>query len=227
MEISINDQLLNLIEKKGVLSKNVTDLTFEVFTSFKRILLQIEKNIKEKITDERIKIQYHDSGTFEGELKIGDDVLIFLMYTNAVVLDSHHPIWKNSYVSKVPERGTCGMISIYNFLTDSFKYERRNDTGVLIARIFINSENHFFMEGKKQLSILYNDFNNDIIKDEAILNIIEKSIQYSIDVDIIAPSFDMMKEISVSEVIDYSLQASIASGKRLGFKFENKEDSEL
>jgi len=34
------------------------------------------------------------------------------------------------------------MISIYNFLSDSFKFNRVNDIGYLIARVFTNKENH-------------------------------------------------------------------------------------
>jgi hypothetical protein len=221
MSISINEQLVDLIKTKSILNKDVTDITFEVFSSLKHILLQIEKALKSKIHDERIKFQYKDNGTFEAELKAGDDVLIFLMYTNALVFDENHSLYKTSYISKDHTRATCGMISIYNFLSDSFKYERINDMGFLIGRMFINREKHFFLEGKKQLGILFNDFANSIVNDESILAIVEKSIQYSIDLDLNVPPFDQMKEISVHEVIDYSLQASISSGKRLGFRFEN------
>ena len=32
--------------------------------------------------------------------------------------------------------------------------------GYCIGRIFINKENHYFVEGKRQLGFLYNDFMN-------------------------------------------------------------------
>lgn len=223
MSIPLNEQLIDLIKVKGKLAKDVTDVTFEVFSSLKRILLQVEKTLKSKIDDDRLKIQFKDNGTFETELKVADDILIFMMYTNALIFDSNHPVLKTGYVKKDPARATCGMISIYNFLSDSFKYERRNDTGFLVARIFVNYEKHFFVEGKKPLGVLFNDFASGVVTDESLIAIIEKAIQYSVDVDIIAPSIELMKEISVSDVMEYSLQASISSGKRLGFRFDNNQ----
>ena len=44
-------------------------------------------------------------------------------------------------------RTYCGVINMYNFLSDSFKYNRENDLGYLIGRMFINKENTF-VEGK-------------------------------------------------------------------------------
>lgn len=223
MNIKSSDELIELVKSKSILSKDVTDKTFEAFILLKKILIQTEKNLKEHIKDDRVKIQFRDNGTFEAELKVGDDVLIFLMYTNALVFDPNNSIYKSGYVSKDRSRAVCGMISIYNFLSDSFKYERRNDIGFLIGRIFINKENHFFLDGKKSLGILFNDFANSIVSEESMHAVVEKSIQYSVDLDINVPPFDSMKDISVHDVLDYSLQASIASGKRLGFRFENNE----
>ena len=55
------------------------------------------------------------------------------------------------YPEENPNRGFCGLIHIYNFLNDSFKYNRVHDLGYLIGRIFINHENHFMVQGKRQL----------------------------------------------------------------------------
>ena len=38
-----------------------------------------------------------------------------------------------------------------------------NDLGYLIGRIFINHENHFMVQGKRQLGFLYNDFINQLL----------------------------------------------------------------
>ncbi len=221
MSITLNQELIDVVKTKSILNKDVTDLTFNAFTLIKKLLSQVEKTLKHQITDERVKFQFTDNGTFEAELKVGEDIIIFLMYTNALVFDPAHAIYKTGYISKNTENATCGMISIYNFLSDSFKYERRNDVGFLIGRLFINKENHFFIEGKKQLGIIFNDISENIINEESILKVIEKSIQYSVDIDINVPPFDAMKEISVHEVLDFTLQASVSSGKRLGFKFQN------
>ena len=142
------------------------------------------------------------------------------MHTNTFVFEPSNPINSTGYVKSDSTRATCGMISVYNFLSDSFQYERKNDVGYLIARLFVNREKHFFVEGKKQLGVLFNDFPNNIIDEESLLTIVENAIQYSISIDPLVPPFEMMKEITVDTAIEYSLQVGIANGKRLGFKFE-------
>ena len=87
-----NSDLVNTILKKGGLAKDVTDSTFNVLTLFKTVLQQIEVELKSAIIAEetRIKIQYKDRGSFEAEIKVAEDVLIFVMHTNAFVFNSAH-----------------------------------------------------------------------------------------------------------------------------------------
>ncbi len=223
---NINPQLIELIKTKTVLSKDTTDATFEIFKQLKELLSQMYQSLhnQEKLADERIKIGYIDKGAFEAELKVADDILIFLMHTNVFVFDSSHPIMKTSYVKDNNTRAICGMISIYNFLTDSFKFERKQDVGFLIARIFVNREKHFFVEGKKQLGVLFNDFGNEVLDDKALQAIVETALFYSLEVDVTVPPFEQMKAITVSDVIAYSLQAATSTSKRLGFRSESRTE---
>lgn len=92
------------------------------------------------------------------------------MHTNAFAFDATHPLSKSNYVSLNSDRGVCGMISVYNFMADAIKFERRGEIGQLLGRIFINSENHFFVEGKKQVGILFNNFSTDIINSDILKN---------------------------------------------------------
>ena len=220
MALAKNDSLIALINAKGKLNKDVNDVTSEVFAMLKKVLSFLEKTLKQNIVDARIKIKYRDTSTFESEIAVGDDVLVFIMHTNVFVFELSNPINSTGYVKEDVTRAACGMISIYNFLSDSFQYERKNDVGHLIARLFVNREKHFFVEGKKQLGILFNDFHGNTINEESLLTIVENSIQYSISIDPMVPPLEMMKELSVHNAIEYSLQASIATGKRLGFKFD-------
>lgn len=215
-----NDSLIGLINSKGKLNKDVTDATSDVFAMLKKVLLFMEKTLRQNISDNRIKIKYRDTSAFELEIAVGDDVLVFIMHTNAFVFETSNMLNSSGYVKEDRSRATCGMISIYNFLSDSFQYERKNDVGYLIARLFVNREKHFFVEGKKQLGVLFNDFPNNTVDEESLLTIIENAIQYSINIDPMIPPFELMKEISVDTAIEYSLQAGISNGKRLGFKFE-------
>jgi hypothetical protein len=146
------------------------------------------------------------------------------MHSDTYTFPTSHPVHKISYVAEHPNNAYCGMISVYNFLTDSIKYQRVNDMGVLIARIFINHENHYFVEGKKQLGILFNDFSKDELTDVRMRQFVENAILYTLNFDIFTPPFDQVKMISVQELIEKSLANVVSTGKRLGFKFQSDSD---
>ncbi len=222
------NKILSAILSKGSLAKDVTDKTFETMQVLKRVLMKTESELRLALnkSDPRIKVQYKDRGSFEAEIKVAEDLLIFIMHTNAFVFDQAHSIWKNSYVSLDNSRGTVGMISIYNFLSDSFKFERKNDIGHLVARMFVNREGNFFVEGKRQLGILFNDYAGMKVSDASLLPFVESCISFSLDIDVNVPPFDAMKEITVFEAMVNTLQSTVATGKRLGFKFENENEFE-
>ena len=75
------------------------------------------------------------------------------MHTNIFDYQSNHQICKTKYVQQDLMRSFCGIINIYNFLSDSLKYNRMNDSGFLISRIFINKDKHFFVEGDKEMGL--------------------------------------------------------------------------
>jgi hypothetical protein len=89
----------------------------------------------------------------------------------------------------------------------------------MIARIFINKDEYFFVEGKRQLGFLYNDFNRSITEED-VRSIIESGILYSLDFDLYTPPYQEVQEISVDEVIEVSQINKMRTGKRLGFKFQ-------
>lgn len=218
-----SNSVIKTILAKAGLAKDVTDKTFSVLHSLKSVLQRMETEYRKEVIsgDQRIKIQYKDRGTFEAELKVGEDLLIFIMHTNAFVFDAAHPVWKSGYVSLDPARGTVGMISVYNFLSDSFKFDRRNDIGHLVARIFVNREGNFFAEGKRQLGVLFNDYPNMKADEHLLRQFAEGVLMFSLDIDVNVPPFDAMKEITVFEAMVNTMQSTVTTSKRLGFKFES------
>ena len=111
-----------------------------------------------------------------------------------------------------------------NFLNDSFKYNRVNDVGYLIARIFLNNETHFFTEGKRQLGFLYNDFPNAVLNKDVLKDILHSAIIYALDFDLLTPPFENMKEVTVMEIMEATNSMNIKTGKRLGFRFQADND---
>ena len=146
------------------------------------------------------------------------------MHTNVFKFDRENSLWKTSYLSKNENRGYCGIINVYNFLNDSFKYNRSNDLGYLVGRIFVNFENHFMVEGKRQLGFLYNDFINNVLDKDQLKSIIQSSIIYCLDFDLLVPNYDLIKEVSVRDVNKMIDDSRMRTGKRLGFVFKSNSD---
>ena len=201
--------------------------TLNAFLTLKKTAKQVVLELSKEANaiDKRVIIEYKEKGEFEFELRVAGDLLIFAMHTNIFEFDKGHPVWKSSYIKEDHTRTFCGMINIYNFLNDSFKYSRINDLGYVIGRIFINKENHYFVEGKRQLGFLYNDFVQAVIDEKAIKAMLESTILYCLNFDLYTPPFDAIKEISVQDMQSVSESMQIKTGKRLGFRFQADNDS--
>lgn len=213
-----------------VVKSNVKQLaytnTLSSFNLLKEVLKELADEFREALAGkvaEEILPEFHEKGLFEAEFRLAGDLLVFSMHSNVFVFNREHPIWKLDYIKKEPLNGYCGVIHIYNFLSDSFKYNRLQDLGYLIARIFINQENHFFVEGKRQSGELVKDFGIDEVTKKVLRQILETAIQYTVEFDLLVPPYDQVKIASVEQMKVEISHSKIRTGKRVGFKF-NSDD---
>src|SRR4030065_2966388 len=126
----------------------------------KEILKSLAKEANTSLgsIDTRIRLEYTDRSSFDAQLKVAGDILLFSMHSNIFQFDREHPAWKTSYIQKNKYNAYSGIINIYNFLADSFRFSRQDDLGYLIASIFINHENQYFLEGKRQMGMLFTNY---------------------------------------------------------------------
>jgi hypothetical protein len=213
------------IREKSILKEKVYDNTLSAFGLVKEILKDISREINSDLDgiDPRVKLEYNDRSSFDAQLKVAGDILLFSMHSNIFQFDREHPAWKTPYIQKNKFNAYSGIINIYNFLADSFKYSRYDDLGYLIARIFINHENQYFVEGKRQMGMLFTNYGNEQISKPAIQNIIYTAIQYSLEFDLLVPPYDTVKIATVGQVESKIQLSKITTGKRLGFQF-NSDD---
>ncbi|MCK5823094.1 MAG: hypothetical protein KAG95_03760 [Bacteroidales bacterium] len=218
--------ILKTLSEKSLIKQQIYNNTFETFKSLKKISKYLITNYKKQLKNSpnKIPLEYKDKGTYQAEIRVAGDLIILNMHTNVFDFDKDHTIWKLPYVEKNEMNSYCGIINIYNFLSDSFKYDRLNDVGYLIGRIFINKDNHYFTEGKRQLGFLYNDFENAIIDTKALKDIIQSAILYTLDFDLLVPPYENMKVASVAQMKQQINKPKIQTGKRLGFKFYTDEE---
>ncbi len=219
------ENIIKTLTDKSVLKQKVYDNTFAVFGTIKDILKELAGDINNVVTpvDNRIELVYTDRSGFDAQLKVAGDILYFTMHTNIFQFDREHPAWKTSYMQQDKMNSYSGVINIYNFLADSFKYNRYDDLGYLIARIFVNHEKQYFVEGKRQMALLFTNFGNEEISPNALRRIICTAVQYSLEFDLLVPPYDSVKIATVGQAETKIQHGRMATGKRLGFQF-NSDD---
>jgi hypothetical protein len=217
--------IINTLREKSILKQKVYDNTLEWFSVIKDILKNLSKDVNVNLgnIDSRIKMEYTDRSNFDAQLKIAGDILLFSMHSNIFQFDREHPAWKTPYIQKNKYNAYSGIINIYNFLFDSFKYSRLDDLGYLIARIFINHENQYLVEGKRQMGMLFSNYGNEAITRSSLQVIISTAIQYSLEFDLLVPPYDTVKIATVGQAEAKIQHSRVITGKRLGFQF-NSDD---
>ncbi len=221
---------MRLLNEKASTKQKVFRETKQQLATLKEVLkgLADELNGAYCEVDESVEIKYRDRSAFEAEISFGGDVLLFAMHTNVFTFPAEHGIRKMGYIKKDKRRGYFGVINIYNFLADSFRYNRPDDVGLLLGRIFVNHEGHFFVEGKRQLGFLFNHVAQDVLDAESLKKIAETAVVYGLEFDLISPSFSEVMVVSVRQLENSRNELQLKTGKRLGYRVSSqlKKDEE-
>ena len=219
---AVNAAILSKISGKSALNQQVFDNTFSVFNALKETLHEMSSELDDRLEEmgHEVKIEYRDRGKFEAQLQVANDILIFQMHTDIFEFAADHPIWQNPYVQGDRENSYCGLINIYNFLSDSFKFNRNADEGYLIGRIFINRERRYFVEGKQQTSMRAAEFGKSEIGHDALIAILEEAIWFALNFDLLMPPYEDNKRVTVDQFNTKMDNSKFVTGKRLGYDFE-------
>jgi hypothetical protein len=214
-------QIIGGLNNKAGLKQHIYRNTKSVFDELKRCAKEIAEKLTPEVVekDKSLEVHFYEKSEFEFHLKFSGDTIAFIMHTNVFAFPPEHEVSKKEYVVAAPGRGYCGMIQAYNFLSDSIKYQRLSDMGYLLARLFINSEGHFYVDGQRQLDFLFKSIETQEINEEAIIKIIEQTMLYALDFDLYVPPMEVMSEMTLQQK-NYENSSGVATGKRLGFKKE-------
>lgn len=219
-------RLVQQIIEKSTLKQQVYNTTAEAFQLMRRECESLVRSNKTAVIRSKsiIPFDFTDMGDFSFQLKFGSDILVFFMHSNIFEIPRDHLVMRSSYIREDKSRSYCGIIHIFNFLADSFKYNRISDSGYCIARIFINKEKHYFTEGKREIGLLFNNFNTSVLDQEATRKIIHSSVEYSLNFDLLTPPFDAIKEVTVNDMQNTINAMTLKTAKRLGFRFQADEN---
>ena len=224
--LSPRENILSLLSEKAVMKSKIFEQSIEVFNLLKDVLSEMSNDLNEMLDDKdykRVRLEYRDRGKFEAELKFADDVLIFSMHTDVFQFDREHPVWKNEYLKKEPYNSYCGVINVYNFLSDPMKFNRLDDMGYLVARLFVNKDKSFFVEGKRQKRQMTDSFGSSSLTREDLVEFVESAILYTLSFDLLVPPYDIVKHATVEQINVKIESSKMTTGKRLGYKY-NSDD---
>jgi hypothetical protein len=216
-------KIVSGLDTKAALKQDVYGKTLSVFQLFRKVAIDIHKSIAKDIETKhpRVQIELNKKGDFEFHLKFSGDTLVFIMHTNVFTFSPDHEVSKKEYIKENPDRGYFGMIQIFNFLSDSIKYNRRSDMGYLLGRVFVNAEDRFYVDGKRQLDVMFNGLANQIMDVDNVAKIIEQAMLYSLEFDLFVPPLEAMAQMSLEQKNSFNNVNGLPTGKRVGFKIES------
>ena len=218
--------VLQALRTKSCMKQDIHARTTELFAEFKEVVEEIAMDLAEEVKprDERLVVSFVDRNPTSCELTVAGDIIIFNMHTNVFRLDQSHHLWKTSYLAEDETRGYFGLINMYNFLRDSMRFNRDRDLGYLVARLFLNREGHYFMQGRRQLGFLYSNLQEEVMERAKLKQMLYTVIHQVIEFDLLAPPYDQVNPVSVSEIKELYANQQLSTGKRLGFRFQADVD---
>lgn len=168
--------------------------------------------------DQRVKVEFKDINRNEFWLRFGGDLLIFSLHSNVFSFDRSHSLFNTNYIAEDHSRSYFCMIEVFNFLNDSVKYNRMQDVGEMVCRIFINKDNKFFIEGMGAIGSLFTDLPNQVFEETMIEMVLENCITTSINYDLWAPPFNDVRFIPLYAMLEKNGDSPRKTSKRLGFE---------
>lgn len=212
------DYIKHLLESKStakqVTYKNLLSAFHTLSKESKRIIEELKKKMNPG--DEDVTVDYKTINEHEFHVKLAGDLLVFVLHTNVVTFSDDHAVMKSSYIQEKEINRYFGQIMIYNFMADSVKYNRVNDPGYLLARILINHENRFLVEGEGQLAFLYGNISSHAIQENELNQIVKISLQVAIENDLMAPPYPDVQFITLFQKNEKTQE--LGAGQKIGFR---------
>ncbi|MEQ8904282.1 hypothetical protein [Ekhidna sp.] len=173
--------------------------------------------------DEDIKLRVESINDQEFHIQIAGDLLVFVLHTNIITLPADYEYNQTDYVSDQPLRKYLGQINVYNFMADSFEFNRLNDPGYLLTRLLINYENHFIVEGDRQVGFMFESVSSKPLEKVDLDILIKLIIAQAAENDLIVPPFSKIRNITVREKLEKT--QSLGAGNKIGFQMSYQNET--
>lgn len=220
--IHIRQLLENKSTAKQLTYKNLLDAFRQLADESKSIVENLKSQIQVKDAD--ITVDYLEVNDHEFQVKLAGDLLIFVLHTNIVTFDETHAAMQLPYCKENEINRYFGQIMIYNFMADSVRFNRINDPGYLVARLLINHENRFLVEGEGRLGFLYNQISDRGIASSDLNAIVQHALTIAIENDLMAPPFPQVRFITLHQKLEKT--SELGAGQKIGFRMNYQDKIE-
>lgn len=215
------DKISSLLVSKSKSKSLIFRQTKGLFDAIEKRSIELVKELEKRADSDELSFSVERKGEFEIQVKIAGDLIVFLMHSNVVTLPDNHGYIQTDYVSQQPLRRYLGQINVYNFMADSYKYNRVHDSGYLIARIMMNVEERYFVEGE-QLRYRYANLSQDKFTDAELDELLTILFRVSIETDLVATPISSIRQIQMGEL--QSMSAKAGTGQKIGFQMMGSEN---
>ncbi len=195
--------------------ESATSLKFEQLCS---VLEEMAVEYRELLGGD-VVVGFERRARHVGVLTVDSDVLVFVQLTDVFQFDRGHEAVKSEYVQGDLSRAFVGTIHVYDFLSDSFRYDRDEDGGFLVARVFVNAESAFFVEGKRQRNMGVGQYGKGVLGRESWRRIAETALKYAVEENPLVPPYEMVMQTDLATMKGYIMTSRIKTAKRMGFGF--------
>lgn len=212
------EHIKHLLESKStakqITYKNLLNAFSILAKESKRIIDELKAQTRPGDGDVTVGFEWINEHEFH--VKLAGDLLVFVLHTNVVTFGDEHPVMKTTYIQEQEVNRYFGQLMIYNFMSDSLKFNRINDPGYLIARVLINHESRFLVEGDGQLGFLFSAISERPISEQNLNEVVKLSLMAAIENDLMAPPFPEVRFITLYQKIEKTQE--LGAGQKIGFK---------
>ena len=212
------ERIQRLLENKST-AKQITYRnlisSFELLAKeSKRVVGELKKKVKSG--DQDVTVDFKRINDHEFQLKLAGDLLIFVLHTNIVTFDEEHEVMKNPYIRENDINRYFGQIMIYNFMSDSVKFNRVNDPGYLLARLLVNHDGRYIVEGEGKLGLVYSHISPAAITEHDLNILVKLALTLAIENDLMAPPYPQVKFITLYQKLEKTQE--LGAGQKIGFR---------
>lgn len=180
----------------------------------KRIITELKKRVKPGDSD--VTLDFKKINAHEFQMKAAGDMVIFVLHTNIVTFDDSHELMKDSYIRASELNRYFGQIMIYNFMSDSLEFNRMNDPGYLLARLLINHEGRYIIEGEGKLGVVFSHISESPITETDLNILVKLALTLAIENDLTALPYPQVKFITLHQKLEKTQE--LGAGSKIGFQ---------